>query len=226
VNWKLVSAIVVVFVALAFGLRQFHVGWRERPPAAFQFRELRSPPLDPALRARLREWSREPVASLTLWQVGATGQPDRHGTLEPWRNGGLKPLQRFERSGRTNSPVIGFYTFNGEPLSFVEKRNPAHAEQLGWTVWLPAPLAPGATQWVLRVEQRWNRAPPNADGQHVARAAGVNPRQIGLHIRAIELPPGAQLVRVTPTGVMGPFFVWTAWDHETKPPLTVTYRLP
>ncbi len=225
-NGRLVGAIVAVLAALAFGLRQVHVGWRERPPASFAFREHRSPPLDAALRARLREWTREPVGSLTIWQVGAVGQRDRHGTLEPWRNGGLSPLQRFERQGHTNAPVIGFYTVDGEPLPFTEKRDSAHAERVWWTVSLPAPLAPGATQWVLRVEERWNRASPTPSGHLVARAAGVNPRQIGRHIRVIELPPGAQVVRVTPPEVTGPCFVWMAWDHETKPPLTVTYRQP
>ena len=166
------------------------------------------------MRQRLKDLQREPLASLVVIQVGRYGQRDTVWSTEVFRNDGFDPMQHFERGtiGKATH-LLGFYTLDGEPLNFTEKGQPHAPERTLLTVHIAEPLAAGATQLVLRVEQRISVVQKGKDGAYVVRAPGVDRRRAGWYVRAIETPDGQ-------------FQTWSATESDRQAPLAVTFRYP
>lgn len=239
---KVVFALVVVLVAVGFG------GWRLSrvmrpavPTTGFAFEKRTSPVLAASTRGPIRELLRQaqtmsrdrglPVVSLCAVQLGPSGEPDKVWLSEPMRKEVFELLRPSERwvAGGEDVKLLGYYTLQGDPLEFTAKTHPERPELTFVAVNLPATVPTGATQTVFRVEQRMNLARPNGDGTHGVRVGGADARQRGIHIRAIQLPANARLVRVDPATVspskgVEPMVAWMGTEKELNRPLVVQFR--
>ena len=208
-NWKFkaaVAGVLLVFVIVADrGYRSFHAA----APAWMRTENRRGAALPTQVLASVQaifhqldlevKQSGQPVESLEFFTVAKTGKQLLVCSLETINNPGFEPASEFPVSRwTTDQNIIGYYLLNGTALNITLKHHPTQTNVTFLVVETRAPLAPGASVSVLRVEQRPLDLRPDTNGFSRVSLPRVPYDEGAIHAVAVGLPAHATLKKHLP----------------------------
>jgi hypothetical protein len=236
-NWKAVVVVALVVGAVLFaGLRLRGALGQEKLPTWLRFREHSSPALPRAAYAqflaaqraaeREGEQRRRAVAAIRFVELAEDPSESVLWSTEKITNLGYDVMQRVERAGVPSAGLIGYYTADGQPIRFTTRHQPQYPDSVPATLQLSRTLAPGASETIIRRERYpLQLQASNNQGFELPLQLPPSGRGVGMHVRAIWLGKGAELLKCQPDqGVFvsrenGPLVVWFD-QHGIVPRLT------
>ncbi len=217
----------VLLGAAGFAAWRLHAAFgREALPVWMQFREHDSPDLPRAAWSQFQavmrtaereaEQRRRAIGSVRFIECAEDPSQSVLWTTERVTNLGYDPLSRVERSGDVPlATILGYYTAAGEPIGFTTRHQPNYPMSVPATLHLGKPLAPGATEVILRRERLALQLQASSNqGFDLALPLSLWGRSGGLHVRALWLGENANLLKHSPeAGTLvlqerGPLVVW------------------
>jgi hypothetical protein len=209
INWKLALSLVVVVAALAFAGGRARRFFHDGTPEWMNYQQLTSPPLPRRVLDLYRDFQREAesaaqfagtkVGSLQLLEVLPDGKTLRHWQPQSFTNPGFNSLSQFEvNRWLADDRLVGYYTTNGQPLTFTLKQHPARSNIVFCTVIAPEPVAPGETFHALRVERRPEKMKTTAKGDYRLALPRPFRNTNSVHAVAVVLPADMKLVKSIP----------------------------
>jgi hypothetical protein len=247
-HWKLWLATINCMIVMVFCARRAYNTFHERPPDWVKTEDRVGPAISrdgqrnvawkqfsDLLGTVRRESAQQqlPVGGVSLLALEADVTNALSIVTEPMVNQGFNPLKNVQASiGGDEKRFVGFYATDGGPIPFTIVRVPGRQRNPPVTLHLNNPIAPGETQWVVRVEQR--RAPVNIGKDGKAQAGlGRFPRTPNaVYARAIGLPSGSVIVRNAPattatvTEGAAPLVSWIGIANNTNAPMSVVFNPP
>jgi hypothetical protein len=209
-NWKIIGLVVLLTTAGVFVAIRWRSGFQpsSRPPLTLQDLESPSFTWNANLRAswaRMQELlkaaraeaatERRSLESVRLVSVGAGAKESLLWDTVAFINPGFTPLTRFEvQDGLRTNRFIGFYTWEGQPLKYTLKSDPHQPNAVMMTLHLQAPIEPGQTSLVFRVERRTDLVQTTKGGNLTVNLGRLRPVPDRLEARGVVLPAGARLL--------------------------------
>ncbi|MBI4027351.1 MAG: hypothetical protein HY360_20365 [Verrucomicrobia bacterium] len=149
-------------------------------------------------------------------------------------NPGFNPLPHFERTlWMKENDLIGYYTLEGDPVRFTQKAVPNQPKNLALTLHLDKPLAPSASQWILRLEIQTDRVRPGKKNECQVHLGRLPPPADSIQAWGIRLPSNVSSVRHAPDKGALLFQsnrLAVAWINSrldpSLPPLSVMFTMP
>jgi hypothetical protein len=199
-----------------------------------------SPTVDRALRAQVRQLLQAaqqraqgmPIVSVQLLQLAREGKDEIIWNNDTAKNVGFKPQKTIERQySGAEDRLVGFYTWEVEPLDYTIRRGTNETRTVALTVHLREPLAPQSTLPFFRVERRANSLQQDLAGHWVATLNWPQRSLVGFRVRGMVLPAGAMIVKAIPEEPVtigigaSPLLYWVASDQQMKKSVVVTFDL-
>jgi hypothetical protein len=247
-NWKLWLATITCVIVMVFCSRRAYNAFHERPPNWVKTEDRVGPAISRDGRLNVawkgfsdllgtvrRESTQQqlPVGGVSLLALETDVTNALSIVTEPMVNQGFNPLKNVQASiGGDEKRFVGFYATDGAPIPFTIVRVQGRPRNPPVTLHLNSPIAPGETQWVVRVERR--RAPVNIGKDGRAQAGlGRFPRTPdAVYARAIGLPSGSVIVRSVPATTamvaedVAPLVSWIGTATNTNAPMSVVFTPP
>jgi hypothetical protein len=247
-NWKLWLAVVACVVVAVFFTQRAHEAFYGSPPGWIKQEDRIGAAIskDGKLQVAWKQFSdilgaaqREsaqrqlPVGTISLLFLETSGTDALAIVTEPVVNQGFNPLRNPQSSiGGDEKRFVGFYTTAGAPIPFTIVRVQGRSKNPPVTLHLDATVAPGATQWVVRVE--WRRAPVSVTKNGKLQAGlGRFPRAPNaVYVRAVSLPSGSTIVRSSPQETATvqngsvPLVSWIGGPADGGVPMSVVFTKP
>src|ERR1051325_3581332 len=201
---KFGAALCLALLVAAFCVKRFHDSFTEQPPAWLKQKRFSSPALSRSvgepfqqmlvLAQRYAEQRQIALGSVRELEIQADLTNAVLWTSDTFVNPGFKPLSRFERSLRIDrSRFIGYYTRAGKALDITLKHSPSRPQDLLMTIHLPAPVSPGASELVFRLEREIDRVKRGKDGKYQLGLGRMPGSTAAIHLLAVHLPERAEL---------------------------------
>ncbi|MCG3146767.1 MAG: hypothetical protein PCFJNLEI_00201 [Verrucomicrobiae bacterium] len=215
-NWKLLVTILVTLIVLALAGLRFKRAFAPQAPAALNYVQHTSPGFTfnadlrrawKSVAAFVAQAQREEKAALKkltqLSFVHVSRLPNEAliwDSLEA-RNPGFETLRRVERS-EPGAPakLIGYYTLDGQPLTYDTKTDLRNPRQTLTTVTLAAPLGPGKAELIFRVLSTTARITTNTPGKGVVSLGRLPANPAELHALGLAVPQPASLAKYPTIG--------------------------
>ncbi len=236
---KAAAVVALLAVAAAFVVSAHRKNFGDRPPAWLKIETRTSPALASSAFAFLREeCAREaarrrlPFGAVRVLVISNAFEASLRWSTETIRNPGFAPMTRYEQMTHPRRDAwIGFYRLDGAPMRYSLRPSLMQTNSVFLALHLDPPLAPGATQTVVRVSRAGLRLRPNRAGNFEVRQGGV-PLSSGVSGVGIVLPPNGEYVGMTPSGHVkknagAPALVY--WINppvnSNAPPLSVEFHV-
>lgn len=245
-KWKTWVVVVAIALAIGFVVRQFRSAFVSRPPDWMHLREHTSQRI-PGLNDVHSAWFQfsellkstraaaesHHVAQYTIL-VTELGN-DVHTTTMWWGetipNEGFDPMPNIERQFFFNpSRILGYYSSDGVPLGFATRGMPGGGDHVIATIHAPAPIAPGASLFLVRRERLANAKAVDSTGPKTIGLGNLRDAGDRIEVRGLLLPPGATLTRYSPEApaiVIPSSPTMVAWISSNlvtnRTPLSVTF---
>ena len=238
-HWKTWTGVALALLVFGFAAYRVRTAFYA-PPGSLRIETKTGPDLDkPVLecfRADYRQIDHEvkvtglPLASIFFVEVCAARHECRFWRAAKLTNAGMDPITQFEM-GTTAERLVGYYTLDGQPLPFQLKHPPARPKNPTVCVDLPAPLAPGAADWVLRVEAAPVKLTANFKGEFTVDFPRLSNAENVIRAAALCLPAGGRLISYRPqVGAYESTTGWNGWINtrlEARAPAPfATFKLP
>ena len=247
-NWKLWFATIACVVVVAFCARRAYVAFHAAPPDWIRQEDRIGSALgkDDRLKvawekfsgllgvARIEAEQRQlPVGTVSLVALEKSGTDAVSIVTQPVVNQGFNPLQNAQASlGGDEKNFVGFYSTAGEPIPFTIVRVKGRPRSPPVTLHLGSAIAPGGTQFVMRVEWRCAPVTIGKDGKLQAGLGRFPRTPDAVYTRAVRLPSGSVVVRTVPAKTAtvsvdaAPLVSWVGTAANANAPMSVVFTLP
>ncbi len=239
--------VAAVLALVVFAGWRIHSSFQSEAPAWLKSKSMTGPKLcggvDPdltwnqfvsLLEACRRESQKRkvPLGPVRFLQLQADNRQSLLWITEALSNPGFNPLSRVERqAGRMKeADLVGYYTMEGQPVRIELRNASAKTRGLVMTLCLAQPLAPGDSEWFLRVERQPGRVNVNKKGETEVFLGRLPKPDKAIQGWGVRWPEGATGVRRAPeigAVALGSGRKAVGWINsrlETNPPpLRVTY---
>jgi hypothetical protein len=247
-NWKLWLAIIACVVVAMLCAQRAHEAFYGSPPKWIREEDRVGAGIskDGKLQVAWKQFSdilgtaqhesaqrQLPVGTVSLLALQTSGTDALAIVTQSVVNQGFNPLRNPQASiGGDEKRFVGFYTTAGAPIPFTIVRVQGRPHDPPVTLHLDAAVAPGATQWVVRVE--WRRTPVSV-GKNGNLQAGLGrfPRTPkAVYARAVSLPSGSTIVRSIPQQTAtvqngaAPLVSWIGGATDVGVPMNVVFTVP
>lgn len=205
---KAAAAIALLAAAAAYVMWAYQKNFRETPPSWLKIETRTSPALrSPAFTLLREECEREaarrriPLDAVRVLDLANGADSSLRWSTDRIRNPGFAPMTRYEQLMNPRRDAwIGFYRLDGAPLRYSLRPSLTQTNSVFLALHLDPPLAPGATQTIVRVNRAVLRLPANRAGNFEVRQ-GRFPPSTGVLGIGIALPPKGESIGMTPPGV-------------------------